>query len=232
MPLFFARNGTLTKILVQTVKQEIPVARLTSVLSRLIRNIDCVDIAWDIIKCDMVMMQVFSEDPSLGLSFRLAKSTSWMCYILCRIFEGPVQNIEDEDDDRTVVTMKCLYCIHLALSRGPLWIVQALKHTHLLRSLLKCTVTNPSTELSKGLSQVLHDITINLVWRTILRQVWKSLNKMDISVIDSPGFPSKLAKSWATLLDVTNHRWETRAKLHGNFKPNLCMNVEVAAAFL
>ncbi|PBK68926.1 hypothetical protein ARMSODRAFT_958046 [Armillaria solidipes] len=229
MPLFFARNGTLTKILVQTVKQEIPVARLTSVLSRLIRNIDSMDIAWDIMKGDMVMMQVFSEDPSLGLSFRLAKSTPWMCYILCRLFEGPVQNIEDEDDDRIIVATKCLYCIHLALSRGPLWIVQALKHTHLLRSLLKCTLTNPSTELSKGLSQVLHDITINLVWRTILRQVWKSLNKMDISVIDSPDFPSKLAKSWTTLLDVTNHRWETRAKLHGDFKPNLCMNVECEA---
>ncbi|KAK0192833.1 hypothetical protein F5146DRAFT_520737 [Armillaria mellea] len=150
-----------------------------------------------------------------------------MCYILCRIFEGPVQNIED--DDRVVVAMKCLYCIHLALSQGPLWIVQALKHTHLLRSLLKCTLTNPSTELSKGLSQVLHDITINLVWRTILRQVWKSLNKMDLPVIDSPGVPSKLVKSWVTLLDVTSHRWETRAKLHENLKPNLYMNVECEA---
>ncbi|KAK0215636.1 hypothetical protein IW262DRAFT_1299877 [Armillaria fumosa] len=134
----------LTKMLVQTVKQERPVPRLTSVLSRLIGDNDCVNIPWDVIRDD--------------------------------------------------------------LSIGPRWIVQALKHTHFLLSVLKCCPINPPAHLRYGLSQILLVITTNLIWRTVLRQVRKSLMKIDMSVIDSPGFPSELAKSWSTLLDVVNHR--------------------------
>ncbi len=83
-------------------------------------------------------------------------------------------------------------------------------------------------DLSKILSQVLEVITINLVWRGILRQVWKSFAKMNISMINSPSFPFKLAQSWVTLLEVAEHRWWTRTKLHGDSKgANLCMNKEV-----
>ncbi|KAK0452456.1 hypothetical protein EV421DRAFT_1769027 [Armillaria borealis] len=171
MPAFFVGSEALTNILVQTVKQELPVTRLTSVLSRLIRGIDCMDIAWDAIRDDLTVVRVLSEGPSLGLSFRLAQSTPWVCYILSRTVEAPVQILEEEEGLRQLVIMRCIYCIQLALLRGPRWIVQALKHTHLLRSLLKCSLTNPSTHLCNGLSQVLEVITINLVWRSILRQL-------------------------------------------------------------
>ncbi|KAK0449721.1 uncharacterized protein EV420DRAFT_761406 [Desarmillaria tabescens] len=224
---FFEGNKALTKMLVQIVKQELPVTRLTSVLSRLIRDIDCVDIAWDVIRDDLSVVRVLSdEDSSLGLSFRLAKSTPWMCYILSRAVEAHMQVTMGEHPDRLEVITKCLFCIQLALLRGPLWIVQALRYTHFLPSLLKCCLINPPAYLCIGLSQILYVITTNLIWRTVLRQVQKSLRKMDISAIDSPGFPSELAKSWTTLLDVANHRWETRARLHGDYKPNFCMNIE------
>ncbi|SJL16214.1 uncharacterized protein ARMOST_19733 [Armillaria ostoyae] len=225
---FFASNEALTKMLVQTVKQELPVPRLTSVLSRLICDIDCMDIPWDVIRDDVSMMSVLlDEDSSLGLSFRLAKSTPWLCYILSRAVEAHRQTaMEGKYPDRVGVIMKCLFCIQLALLQGPRWIVQALKHTHFLSSVLKCCLINPPAYLCHGLSQTLHVITTNLIWRTVLRQVRKSLRKIDISVIDSPGFPNKLAKSWTTLLDAANHRWETRTRLHGDCKPNFCMNKE------
>ncbi len=231
---FFASNKALTKMLVQTAKQELPMPRLTSVLSRLICDIDCVEIPWKVIRDDLSMVRVLSdEDSSLGLSFRLAKLTPWMCYILSRAIEAhPQTAMEGKYPDRIGVIMKCLFCIQLALLRGPRWIAQALKHTHFLPSLLKCCLINPPAYLCHGLSETLRVIATNLIWRTVLRQVRKSLRKIDISVIDSPGFPSKLAKSWTMLLDATNHRWEMRARLHGDCKANFCMNKEVHSAFL
>ncbi|PBK79517.1 hypothetical protein ARMGADRAFT_134241 [Armillaria gallica] len=227
MPVFFVRDEPLTKILVQTVKQELSVTRVTLVLSRLIRDIDCVDIAWDVIRDDLEMVRVLSEDPSLGLSFCLAKSTPWVCYILSRAVEAPTRFLEEEDGLGQIVITRCINCVQLALLRGPCWIAQALKHTHFLRSLLGCCLIKPSMDLSKILSQVLEVITINLVWRGILRQVRKSFAKMNISMINSPSFPFKLAQSWVTLLEVVEHRWWTRTKLHGDSKEkNLCMNEE------
>ncbi|KAK0220314.1 hypothetical protein IW262DRAFT_1461582 [Armillaria fumosa] len=96
MPVFFVRDGLLTKILVQTVKQELSVTRVTLVLSRLIRSIDCVDIAWDVIRDDLAMVRALSEDPSLGLSFRLVNSTPWMCYILSRVVKAPTRFLEED----------------------------------------------------------------------------------------------------------------------------------------
>ncbi|KAK0192068.1 hypothetical protein F5146DRAFT_488955 [Armillaria mellea] len=225
---FFASNNALTKMLVQTVKQELPVPRLTSVLSRLVCDIDCVDIPWDVIKDDLSMVRALSdEDSSLGLTFRLAKSTPWMCYILSRAIEAhPQTAMEGKYPDIIGVIMNCLFCIQMALLRGPRWIVQALKHTHLLSSVLKCSLINPPAYLCYGLSEILRVIATNLIWRTVLRQVQKSLRKIDISVINSPRFPSKLANSWTMLLDVTKHRWETRSRLHGDHKPNFCTNTE------
>ncbi|KAK0482415.1 hypothetical protein IW261DRAFT_1030753 [Armillaria novae-zelandiae] len=112
----------------------------------------------------------------------------------CRLGGPPQIAMEGKYPGRVDVILKCLFCIQLALLQGLHWIVQALKHTHFFLSVLKCCLINSPAHLRYGLSQFLLVITTNLIWWTVLRQVRKSLMKIDIFVIDSLGFPSKLAE--------------------------------------
>ncbi len=231
MPTFLMHEESLIKVFVATIKQEIPVQRLTSVISRLVRDVDCIDIDWAAIKDGAILLRTLSSDDSLGLSLRLAKLIPWLCYVVWRVVETPRPNIEAGEQCRMLALLTGFTSIHVGLAQGPDWIAQSLKRTHFLRCLWKCSQEDLTTDLAKAIAEILNMLTINLIWRTVLRRVRISLKKLG-SAVDAPDFHMSLRKPWATFLYVANHRWETRASLHGGSDANICMNAKVLSIVL
>ncbi|KAK0452463.1 hypothetical protein EV421DRAFT_903510 [Armillaria borealis] len=223
MPTFFMHEKSLLNVFAATIKQEIPVQRLTSVISRLVRDVDCIDIDWAAIKDGAILLRTLSNDPSLGLSLRLAKLIPWMCYVVWRVVDTPRPNTEAGEQCRMLALLTTFVSIHVGLAQGPDWIAQSLKRTHFLRSLWKFSQEDLTADLAKTIAEILNTLTINLIWRTVLRRVRISLKKLE-SAVDAPNLHISLRKPWATFLHVANHRWETRASLHGGSDANVCMN--------
>ncbi|KAK0192836.1 hypothetical protein F5146DRAFT_520848 [Armillaria mellea] len=116
MPTFFMHEKSLIDIFAATIKQEIPIQRLTSVISRLVRDVDCVDINWAAIKDGAILLRTLSNDPSLGLSLRLAKLIPCMCYVVWRIVETPRPNTEAGEQCRMLALLTTLVSIHVGLA--------------------------------------------------------------------------------------------------------------------
>ncbi|KAK0449716.1 uncharacterized protein EV420DRAFT_761170 [Desarmillaria tabescens] len=151
-----------------------------------------------------------------------------MCYVLWRVVEAPRPTTEAGEQCRMLALLTGFVSIHVGLGHGPDWIAQSLKQTHFLQTLWKCSKEDLTAELAKTVAEILHTLTINLIWRTVLRQVRISLKKLE-STIDAPNFHHSLRKPWATLLYVANQRWERRASLHGGSDTNVCMNSKYLA---
>ncbi|SJK98546.1 uncharacterized protein ARMOST_01814 [Armillaria ostoyae] len=191
------------------VLQALPADRLTSCLPRLISLMqDRHDTPWNFLLLNTSMVRIVGSPLNISASLTdallLNRSVHWMCQLIrhVQLADKPLKSIPYA---KQIIETCFGYLESIFLNREPRWIVQAINS-----GLLTCIFA--INESSKVIDFILEIITINLVWRSILRVAHRAMKHIR---------PVPIA-AWQKLAASISNRWELRNRINAGF--NLCGN--------
>ncbi|KAK0458778.1 uncharacterized protein EV420DRAFT_1747763 [Desarmillaria tabescens] len=197
------------------VLQVLPADRLTSCVPQLISLMPSHhDTAWKSLLLNASVVRIagspLSMPASLINAFLFNRSVHWMCQLIRRVqlADKPPKIIPYA---KHIVDICFEYLEAIFLTSEPRWIVQAIDG-----GLLACIFAND--EPSKTSDLILEIITVNLVWRTILRSTHRAMK--DVKPVSTA--------AWQKFMAGISNRWGVRNHISAGF--NLCGNEKKDAA--
>ncbi|PBK79515.1 hypothetical protein ARMGADRAFT_134220 [Armillaria gallica] len=147
-----------------------------------------------------------------------------MCYVVWRVVETPRPNTEASEQCRMLALSTAFVSIHVGLGPGTgtgldCPITEANTFSPVPLEVLSGRFDSRACQNHCGDPQyAYHQPHMANRFAT-----GSDIVKLE-SAVDAPNFHMSLRKPWATFLHVANHRWETRASLHGGSDAHVCMN--------
>ncbi|KAK0460243.1 uncharacterized protein EV420DRAFT_256145 [Desarmillaria tabescens] len=205
-----------------------PKSRLMGCLTRII---SCVQdrqtpVPWMLLTYNLMFIQFIGEGRDLRLEYLLMKSIPWVC----RLITYSRHHLDKHPEEMHFATKPLILSFgYLAgvLVDGPEWITQALDN-RLLVSLAWFTGRSHTfhypRELDQAICSLLHLFTVNTVWRSVLRPMFRSMRHADLSFLEHRSEVSnEILEQWDNLEEAFEERWKERCSYKDEVG-DYCMN--------
>ncbi|KAK0460222.1 uncharacterized protein EV420DRAFT_1641548 [Desarmillaria tabescens] len=210
----------------------IPMPRLMNCLFRIISFVQerPVPLPWDVLRNNMVMFFLLcTENNQFRLNSLLKQSIPWICRLITYIRHYLDKYPEEMQRAAQHLTVSFAY-LAPALEGAPEWIIQAVEN-RIIVSLAWFSKNGHLLSLPQDLNmlavrRLFELLTINTIWRSVLRPTYRSLRHIDFSFLnDDPGDrdTSFLVEKWRQLRNAVDERWGCRCTFRQE-EYSICMN--------